>query len=138
MSTTTKALGLGILMLLLALPAAGQRRKGLPAYDPANETTFDATVEQVKNHRCGRNWTGAHLIIAYDGKPLEVHLGPAAFIKEQAISFQPGDKVTITGSRVRSEEEDSIVAREVRKGEQRLVLRTDDGKPAWSDARWQW
>jgi hypothetical protein len=139
MTLWARSLALGLLLCAAALSADGQKnRKELPSYDPAAEFTFETSVDKVDNHRCGRNWTGSHLMITYDGKPYEIHLGPAVFIKEQAITFQSGDKVTITASRLAVEEGNSLVAREVRKGEQILVLRNEEGKPAWSAARWQW
>jgi hypothetical protein len=139
MKLSGRPVALGLLVLLIGVYADGQKnRKGLPGYDAATEFTFDATIEQVNNHRCGKNWSGTHLMVTLEGRPHKIHLGPAVFIKEQAILFRPGDRVTVTGSRIPADEGHGIVAREVRKGEQRLVLRDQDGRPSWSAQRWQW
>jgi hypothetical protein len=139
MKTTFTGLLLIAFLVILAVPATGQRhQKQQPVYDPTTEITLETVVDEVTQHRCGQNWSGTHLMVTLGGKPVEVHLGPAAFIREQAIKFKPGDKITITGSRVMTEAGDAIVARQVDIGEQRLVLRDLDGKPTWPASRWSW
>ena len=46
-------------------------------------------------------------------------------------TFKAEDKVEITGSKVKQNGEDLILAREVVKGDDTLTLRFKDGKPAW-------
>jgi hypothetical protein len=42
-----------------------------------------------------------------------------------------GDEVNLTGSKVKQDGSDLILAREVSKGSDTLVLRDDKGKPVW-------
>jgi hypothetical protein len=43
-----------------------------------------------------------------------------------------GDEVSLTGSKVKQDGADMILAREVVKGNDTLVLRDDKGKPVWN------
>ena len=47
------------------------------------------------------------------------------------VSFKKGDEVALTGSKVKKDEADLILAREVVKGTDTLVLRDEKGKPIW-------
>ena len=47
------------------------------------------------------------------------------------VGFKPGDEIQVTGSKVKQDGADLILAREVVKGEDTLTLRFNDGKPAW-------
>jgi hypothetical protein len=46
-------------------------------------------------------------------------------------TFKPEDKIEVTGSKVKQDGADLILAREVVKGDDTLTLRFKDGKPAW-------
>jgi len=48
------------------------------------------------------------------------------------MAFAPGDKVEVTGSRITYEGQPTIIAGEVKKGEQVLKLRDAAGVPAWA------
>jgi hypothetical protein len=48
------------------------------------------------------------------------------------VSFSKGDEIALTGSKVKQREADLILAREVVKGSDTLVLRDDKGNPVWS------
>jgi len=48
------------------------------------------------------------------------------------VSFNKGDEITLTGSKVKQGEADLILAREVVKGTDTLVLRDEKGNAVWS------
>jgi hypothetical protein len=50
------------------------------------------------------------------------------------ISFTKGDQIAVTGSKVKQDTADVILARELVKGSDTLMFRDDKGKPVW-DAR---
>jgi hypothetical protein len=104
----------------------------LPKYDPATEVTLDATVEEVKQQTGRRGATGTHLIVKTDSGMLEVHVGPSSFLASKNISFVKGDRIRITGSKVTREGAEALIAREIKKGDSRLVLRDAKGFPVWS------
>jgi len=56
---------------------------------------------------------------------------PKPFQEEMGISFSKGDEVAVTGSKVKQEALDVILAREFVKGADTLMFRDDKGKPVW-------
>lgn len=154
-----RAAGLAIFGLL-ALPIAcaqqgpgpGQRAR---MYNPANEITLKGAVEEVKTVTGRHGWDGTHLTLSIqnsvtdvqervekgkvvsevrktEGRTVDVHLGPASFLKDKGFSFAKGDKIQVTGSKVEYLGAEALVAREVRKGDKTLVLRNAQGIPEWS------
>jgi hypothetical protein len=63
---------------------------------------------------------------------LDVYLCPEAFLKDMGFSFSKGDEIALTGSKVKQENGELILAREVVKGTDTLVLRDDKGGPVWN------
>jgi len=61
-----------------------------------------------------------------------VYLGPKSLLDDLGVSFSKGDEIALTGSKVNHGEADLILAREVVKGSDTLVLRDDKGNPVWS------
>jgi hypothetical protein len=50
------------------------------------------------------------------------------------VGFSKGDEIAVTGSKVKQDGADLVLAREVVKGNDTLVLRDDKGNPVWN---WQ-
>ena len=134
---------------------AGQRAR---TYNPANETTVKGTVAEVKTVTGRRGWNGTHLTLRVknnvtnvqeniekgkvvgeetlkEGSTFEVHLGPAAFLKDKGFSLAKGDQIEVTGAKTEFGGSEAIIAREVKKGEKTLVLRNKQGIPEWAAGR---
>jgi hypothetical protein len=62
-------------------------------------------------------------------------LGPAFYLENQDVKIEPKDKVEVKGSRVTFEGKPAIIAAEVKKGDEVLRLRDDNGFPMWSGWR---
>jgi len=73
-----------------------------------------------------------HLLLRSEAGVVEIHLGPAAFIAEKNFEFAAGDAISVIGSKVQMAGRDVIIAREITKGGQALVLRNTSGLPLWS------
>lgn len=126
-----------VLVGLLALPSVYAQRGPGPGqrarmYNPANETTVKGTIEEVKTVTGRNGWNGTHLTLKTETKTLDVHLGPATFLKEKGFSVAEGDQIEVTGATARFGGSEALIAREVRKGDETLVLRTTEGFPKWS------
>ena len=78
---------------------------------------------------------GIHLVVKTNETTLPVHLGPGWYIENQDITFGKNDKVEVTGSKITFEGKPAIVAAEIKKGDEVLMLRDNDGFPAWSGWR---
>jgi len=102
-----------------------------PKYDPATETKLKGVVEELKFVPPSGGKSLAYLVIKSGADTLQVFLCPKAFLDQMGTTFNPQDKVEITGSKVKQDGEDLILAREVDKGDDMLTLRFKDGKPAW-------
>lgn len=118
-------------------PAAGAGNGSGPAlgriYDPASVTTLSGTVADVSvapGRRGSR--AGTHIRLESEGKATEVHLGPSWFLEREKLELSKGDSVEVTGSLLDWDGEPLLVAREIRKGGQTVVLRDEQGVPAWS------
>lgn len=134
-------------LLLLAILAtvwiahAQQRRGrgfGMPRYDTSSEVTLSGVVEKLESQIGRMGWKGTHLVVRFDTEMLTVHVGPSVYLEQQGFSFAPGDKIEVTGSKVKLDMSDVIVAREIKKGDRVLTLRNHDGIPAWSRGKWNY
>jgi hypothetical protein len=61
---------------------------------------------------------------------LTVSLGPSWFLDSKGFKVAKGDQVEVTGSKF--QDQNTIVAREIKKSDQVLVLRNSQGIPEWS------
>lgn len=113
-------------------PGGPPKTKGQPHYDPATETTFTGTVDEVKEHaHPGMARMGTHLTVKTVESTFDVHLGPSSFLKKENFTFTKGDVITVTGSKVPYQGAEAILAREVKKGDKTLTLRNAKGMPRW-------
>lgn len=122
-----------IAVVLAPTSARAASQAGVPKYDPATESVFKGTVEEVRDRECPvSGGMGSHLILRLaDGTTIEVHLAPTKFVKTYELVFNKGDQVEVTGSKVKFEGADTIFAREVKRGNDDFVFRDKDGKPVW-------
>ena len=99
------------------------------SFDPATVETVEGEVSEIvftPTH--GRRGGGVHLRLATDRGDLTIALGPASFLEEQDTAIATGDRVRVRGARV---DDDLLVAVVVQRGADQLVLRSEDGVPAW-------
>jgi hypothetical protein len=111
---------------LLALAQVGSA-----AYDLSTETKMKGTVEEMKLPPKG-NKEAAHLLLKTGEVTVDVYLCPRSFLEDMGSDLAKGDEVAITGSKVKGGEGEEVLAREVVKGQDTLVLRDDKGKPVWN------
>lgn len=93
---------------------------------------MNGTVEEVKTITARHGWNGIHLTLKTADKTLDVHLGPATFLKEKGFSVAKGDQVEVTGATATFGDPEALIAREVKKGDKTLALRDARGIPKWS------
>jgi hypothetical protein len=103
-----------------------------PKYDPATESKFKGTVEDLKLPPKGSEKQIAYLTIKSGTDTIEIYLCPKSFMDDMGVSFAKGDEISFTGSKVKQGDGDMVLAREVVKGEDTLVLRDDKGNPVWN------
>lgn len=105
-------------------------------YNPATVETISGEIASVDKITMMRGMSyGIHLQLKTDKETISVHLGPGWFIERQDIKLAAGDKITITGSRITFGNSPAIIAAELKKGDQTLLLRDKAGFPVWSGWR---
>jgi len=95
----------------------------------------NGSVEEVKQVSGSQGQAGTHLSLKTDQETIDVHVGPSWFLTQNKISFVKGDQIEVTGSKVKLENRDVLIAREIKKGEKTIALRNAQGIPAWSRGR---
>jgi hypothetical protein len=125
---------LPVVAIFCTLPLIAQKTQEPtpPKYDLHTETKMKATVEEVKLPPKGNEKEIAHLLVKTGSDTSDVYLCPRSFLDDMGVSFNKGDEIGLTGSKVKQGEADLILAREVVKGTDTLLLRDDKGNPVWS------
>lgn len=120
-------------LCVLVAPVFGGQKPAVPKYDPATEVTLKGTVDEVRDRECPvSGGTGAHIILRFSGdKTIEVHLAASKFVKTYDLTFNKGDQIEVTGSKVIFEGVETIFAREVKRGNDTFVFRDKQGNPVW-------
>jgi DNA/RNA endonuclease YhcR with UshA esterase domain len=105
----------------------------VPKYEKGTEMIYKGVVEDVKDYICPvSGGMGSHLTLKLaDGKTIEVHVATTQFLKAYELIFKSGDQVEVTGSKVKFQGVDTIFAREIKRGNEIMVLRDKEGKPVW-------
>jgi len=105
-------------------------------YDPKTLEPISGDIVRVDRITPMKGMShGIHLAIKTDQGEISVHLGPAWFVENQDITIEPGDKVEVKGSRVTIQGKPAIIAASLRKGDETLELRDENGVPVWSGMR---
>ena len=113
----------------------GGYRKHTPNYDPKTEVTVKGTIEEVKQYPSKGNSTGTHLMLKTSEGTNDVHVGPSWFLSQQKIEFANGNEIEVTGSKVKVNGKDALIAREIKEGEKVITLRNAQGVPEWAGKR---
>ncbi len=118
--------------LLTAVAGAASGAANAPKYDVSTEAKMKVTVEEFKLPAKGNEKEVAHMVVKSGEDTLDIYLCPKAFLDDMGANFAKGDEVTITGSKIKQDGADLILARELVKGTDTLLLRDGKGKPVWS------
>ena len=119
------------LLVAMVFLAASAFAQAPPKYDPATETKLKGVVEELKFVPPTGGKPTAYLVVKSGQDTVQVFLCPKSFLDDMGANFKQADAVEVTGSKVKQDGADLILAREVVKGDDTLTLRFKDGKPAW-------
>jgi hypothetical protein len=101
-------------------------------FDPKTIETVSGEVVSVQRVRPVKGVSeGVHIELKTEREKVSVHLGPAWYIDNQEPRVQAKDKVEIVGSRVQIDGKPAIIASELRKEGETLMLRDAEGYPLW-------
>ncbi|MBS1853484.1 MAG: hypothetical protein JST79_21510 [Acidobacteria bacterium] len=130
-------IGIALLFAVMTGPAWTQQNaadnSAVPKYNKATEAVFKGVVQEVRERHCPISGSlGEHFLLKVaDGSTIEVHITTVKFMKDYGFSFAKGDEVEVTGSKVKFEGVDTILAREIKRGNDVFAFRDKDGNPVW-------
>lgn len=102
-----------------------------PAYNLATTTQVAGIVTAIRQVPAGSPLAGTHLTLKAKSGMLDVYLGPSDFLKFLKVSFPVGDEISVTGSKVKFENADVILSRQVDDGQELITLRDSSGAGDW-------
>lgn len=121
--------------LLWVTPGLSQKTpsedSSLPKYEVDAETKTKGVIDEVNLLSVGKRKDFAELIIKNGEDKIHIYVCPKPFEDEMGISFSKGDQISVTGSKVKHEGADVILARELVKGDDTLLFRDAKGNPVW-------
>jgi hypothetical protein len=125
-------------LILWVMPGLSQKTppedSSAPKYELDAEMKTKGVIDEVNLLSVGKRKDFRELIIKNGDDTIHIYVCPKPFEDEMGIAFTKGDPITVTGSKVKHEGADVILAREVVKGEDTLLFRDAKGTPVW-DAR---
>ena len=124
----------GVMLALAWSPTALAQKEAstaTPKYDVTTEIKVKGTISEVK-HVEVKGTPAIHLMVKSGEQLLEIFLCPNAFLEEMQMGFAVGDQVEVTGSKVKANDAEVMLAREVTKGSDTLILRDKKGAPVWT------
>ncbi len=121
-----------VIVVFCALPLIAEKpqKTDLPKYDLSTENKMKATVQEVRLPTRGSEI--AHLLVKIGADTFDVYLCPKSFLDDMGVNFRQGEEIVLTGSRIKQGEVELILAREIVRGNDTLVLRDAKGNPVWS------
>lgn len=102
-------------------------------FDSSKVTTLEGTVQEVGQFTVSEGAApGLMIMLKTDkGEMMTVHGGPLAFSESKNFKLASGDKISVTGCQVSMEGKTVLMAGEIKKGGETLLLRDKDGKIQW-------
>ncbi len=122
-------------LLLISAPGAQSQvpEQEKPVYYDLKtvETIQGIVVGAPKPSVAGGMPERAQLTLKTEKENLTVYLGPGWFVEKQGMKIVNLDQIQVTGSRIMVQGKPALLAGEVRKGDQVLKLRNEQGQPLW-------
>jgi hypothetical protein len=105
----------------------------LPKYDLQTESKTKGVVDEIKLVPWGAKKEISELILKIGDDKVRISVCPKPFQDEMGISFSKGEEIAITGSKVKQEGTEVILAREMVRGADTLMFRDNKGNPVWNE-----
>jgi hypothetical protein len=109
----------------------GPTDHGAPKYDQKTEMQTRGVVDEVKLFTLGTRKDFVELIVKNGNEMIPIYVCPKPFQDEIGVTFNKGDQVAVTGSKVKQEAADVILARELVRGTDTLMFRDNKGNAVW-------
>lgn len=105
-------------------------------FDPKSVVTIHGTIASLTEVTPMKGMgMGVHVMLKTDAETVDVHLGPVWYLESQDADLKAGDTIEVRGSRVEIDKRPTLIAIEIKRGDDVLVLRDADGVPRWAGWR---
>ncbi len=134
MKSIQRTLGIAMFAVAFAAFAAANpvaTKSNEPAYNPSTVVNVWGTITAVRQAPAGSPLEGVHLTVKAKTGTFDVYLGPADFLRIFKTNFPVGSEVEVMGSKVKVDNADVILTREVGVGFADITLRDASGMPEW-------
>jgi hypothetical protein len=133
MKTVNIIVGAVTVLLVIVFSAAGPRpEKAPPAYNPATEVTVSGSVVETREFFCPiGDDQGIHVVLHTPQSVMLVHVAPARFLRAQEFQFHQGEQLEVVGVGLNFQQQDAMLAREITRGNEVLIVRDHQGRPLW-------
>jgi hypothetical protein len=115
------------LFVLLAFVAVSAETTPALKYDKSSEVKIKGVIDDVKTAADNT----IHITVKNDKGLLDVLVAPEKFLKEMEITFAKGDAVEVLGSQLTVDGNALLLAREVTRNGDVMMMRDEHGKPVW-------
>jgi len=136
MKSIVRTLGVCVFALgASAFAASNQPAKpgSEPVYNPATVVDVDGVITGVRQVPAGSALEGMHLTVKSKSGSIDVYLGPTAFMRIFHTDFPVGAEVEVIGSKVKFQNNDVILTRDVAIGAATINLRDASGAENWKN-----
>jgi len=122
-----------ISVLLLVMGVSFHRpvsAQGAALYNAASEVVVGGLVQEVQEFDCpvSEGELGSHLMLKTADGVVQVHLAPVRIMAGQKLSFAPGDRIEVVGSKIRLNGKNGVIAREITRGNETFIFRDGEGR----------
>jgi hypothetical protein len=105
-------------------------------FNPRTMTSISGEITEIERFAPMRGMgAGIHITVKTTAESFDVHLGPAWYLESQDVHLKRGDKVELSGSRVLVDNKPAIIAVDLKRDGDVLVLRDSSGLPRWAGWR---
>jgi hypothetical protein len=114
----------------------GQKSAFNKMYNPKTVETIKGEVVSIDTvtPMKGKSY-GIHLMVKTGKGTISIHVGPAWYFDKQNFVIRAKDKIKVRGSRITFDGKPAIIAAELKKGNEVIKLRDENGYPVWSGRR---
>lgn len=110
---------------------ASDKSSASPKYDLQTESKAKGVVDEVRVLDFETRKDFIQLVLRDESETVVVYVCPKPFEEEMGITFAKGDQISFTGSKVKGEDSEVILAREIVKGTDTWTFRDAKGSPVW-------
>lgn len=123
-----------VVLIVLLTAVTSRKEPDSLGYSARNEMTTVGTVQDVQEFYCPvTDDRGTHIVLKTDRGTVLVHVAISRFMREHKIAIQPGERLQVTGAKIRFHGEEGMIAREIVRRDEVFTLRDTSGKPLWSN-----